>query len=174
MSYENVKVSIIVAFSNELTIGRDGGMPWVLREDLKRFKSMTMDKPVIMGRKTFESLGRPLPGRTNIVVTKQYPTSFPEGVLVFDTLEAAIDAGKKLAYDKGLGEVYVIGGGQIYAQAIDLADYIYATHIIANIDGDTKFPAIPMDRYEVFVSVPGPAVDDFNTFPTVYVSYHRK
>lgn len=174
MSYIDVKVTIIVAFSNELTIGRDGGMPWVLREDLKRFKKMTMDKPVIMGRKTFESLGRPLPGRTNIVVSNKHAATFPEGVLVFDTLEAAIDAGKKIAYDKGLGEVCVIGGGQIYAQAIDLADYIFATHIIANIDGDTKFPAIPLDKFEVFVSVPGPMPDEFNTHPTVYVSYHRR
>lgn len=174
MSKDTVKVSIIVAFSNEMTIGRDGGMPWVLREDLKRFKSITMDKPVIMGRKTFESLGRPLPGRTNIVVTKQHAATFPEGVLVCDTLEAAIDAGKQIAYDKGLGEICIIGGGQIYEQAIGLADYIYATHIIANIDGDTKFPTIPLDQYEVFVSTPGPMPDEFNTHPTVYVSYHRK
>lgn len=174
MSLQDVKVSIIVAFANDMTIGLDGGMPWTLREDLKRFRSMTLDKPVIMGRKTFESLGRPLPGRTNIVISGKYPTTFPPGVLVFDTLEAAIEAGKQIAYDKGLGEVCVIGGGQIYAQALDKADYIFATHVVANIEGDTKFPSVFTEHFAPFVSVPGPPVDEFNSHPTVYVSYHRK
>lgn len=169
-----VQVSIVVAFSNEHTIGHDGGMPWHLREDLKRFKRLTLGKPVIMGRKTFESLGKPLPGRTNIVITRQHAAAFADGVLVYDTLEAAIDAAKAVAVEQEQSEVCVIGGGQIYEQAIEFADIIHATHIIANIDGDTKFPDISMDKFAVVESQAGPMPDEFNSHPTIYLTYERK
>jgi dihydrofolate reductase len=174
MSKENVKVSIIVAYSNDHTIGFENRLPWTLREDLRRFRDITMDKPVIMGRKTFESLGKPLPGRTNVVVSKQSADKFPAGVVVCDTLEKAIDDAKQKAWDTGLGEVCVIGGGQIYQQAMEFADYIYTTVVIGDFEGDTKFPDIPSDKFAVSYSKQGPKPDAFNSHPTVYVSWYRK
>jgi dihydrofolate reductase len=142
-----IKVSLIVAMAQNNCIGKDNKMPWHISEDLKRFKSLTVGHPVIMGRKTYESilgyLSKPLPGRTNIVVSRKGFT--PEGtnenlhdIPVFDSLEKAIAHGQKIAKS----EVFIIGGAQIYGQAIYLADIIYLTQIHEDVSGDAFFPEI--------------------------------
>lgn len=123
-------------------IGRDGGMPWHLPEDLKYFKRVTMGKPIIMGRKTFQSIGRPLPGRLNIVVTRDAAYA-PEGVMVAHSLDRALDAARSRAEEDGADEIMVVGGGQIYADAVDRTDRVYLTEVHDTIDGDTAFPELP-------------------------------
>ncbi len=127
-------VSVIVAVAEGGVIGANGMMPWHISEDLRMFKRVTSGHPVVMGRRTFESLGRPLPGRTNVVVTRN-PSWSSEGVRVAGSLENAVTL-----FPPG-EEVFVIGGGEIYRQAMPLADRFYLTRIDAAYDGDTFFPA---------------------------------
>jgi len=122
-------------------IGRNGDLPWQLPADLRHFKSVTMGKPIIMGRKTFESIGRPLPGRKNIVVTRR-ANFISDGVLISNNLTAAIALGKAIASEDNVDEIMVIGGGEIYAKALSDADRLYLTEVHADIDGDTFFPAL--------------------------------
>ena len=120
-------ISIIVAVARNGVIGGGNTLLWHISEDLKRFKALTTGHPVVMGRKTFESLGRPLPNRTNVVVTRQHieiPGSLEEALALFPAQE----------------EVFVTGGGQIYAQALPLADRIYLTTVMRDYEGDTRFP----------------------------------
>ena len=132
-----MKKCLIVAVSENLAIGRGGTMPWHISEDLKFFKKTTMGCPVIMGRKTFESIGRPLPGRLNIVVSRTF--SAPEGVLSVKSLDEAWKVAEKAV--KPSGKAFVIGGGQLYAAAIDSVDRLYITRVKAVIpDADTFFP----------------------------------
>jgi dihydrofolate reductase len=135
-------VAIFVAVAENGVIGRDNGLPWRLSSDLKRFKAATIGKPVVMGRKTFESIGKPLPGRTNIVVTRD--RSFKaEGVETAASLDDALTLAKVRARCmNGADEVCIIGGGEIYRQAITVADRLYVTHVLASPDGDTRFPTI--------------------------------
>lgn len=122
--------------SRNRVIGKNGQLPWYLPEDLRRFRAVTVGKPVIMGRKTFESLGKALPDRFNVVVTRQPDYVPPTGVTVRSSLE---DALKRCA---GAPETMVIGGGEIYAQALPVADRIYLTVIDEDIEGDARFPEI--------------------------------
>jgi dihydrofolate reductase len=122
-------------------IGRNGDLPWQLPADLRHFKSVTMGKPIIMGRKTFESIGRPLPGRKNIVVTRR-ANFVSDGVLISNNLTAAIALGKAIASEDNVDEIMVIGGGEIYAKALSDAERLYLTEVHADIDGDTFFPAL--------------------------------
>lgn len=132
-----MKISIIVAVAGEKrVIGKKGGLPWYIPAELKRFKSITMGHPVIMGRKTHESISRPLPGRTNIVITHD-PDYSAEGCLVAHNLEEALRLASNASGDD---EVFVIGGGQIYAQVLPLADKLYLTYIDKEIEGDVFFP----------------------------------
>jgi dihydrofolate reductase len=125
-------ISLLVAATENGVIGRDNGMPWHLPDDLKHFKALTMAKPVLMGRKTFDSIGRPLPGRTNLVLTRSRDWSVP-GVIVVADLDAAIRAA-------AAPELVVAGGAQVYALALPRATRIYLTRIHAVIDGDTRLP----------------------------------
>lgn len=135
------KIVLVVAIAENGAIGMDGGLPWKLSSDMAFFKQHTMGKPIIMGRKTFQSIGRPLPGRTNIVVSRQ--TGYqPDGVIVVNSLEAALDHGRTIALADKVDEVAVIGGAQIYAQAMDVADRLYVTHVRAAPEGDTFFGEI--------------------------------
>lgn len=132
-----MNISIIVAIAgSKRVIGRKGGMPWQIPEELKRFKEITTGHPIIMGRKTFESIGRPLPGRTNIVVTRDLEYN-PSGVVVLHSLGEAIDQAKK---EIGSEEIFIIGGGEIYKQVLPQTDKIYLTYIDKEIEGDTYFP----------------------------------
>lgn len=119
--------------ANNRVIGKNNQMPWHLPEDLQHFKQTTMGKPIIMGRKTFESIGRPLPGRHNIVITRQDDYQ-PEGVSV----AATFDEAKRLAGN--VEEIAVIGGGQLYKQLLPIADKLYLTEINIDVEGDTYFP----------------------------------
>ncbi|MFC7049071.1 dihydrofolate reductase [Emcibacter nanhaiensis] len=135
----SVKVSLIVAMAENRVIGKDNTLPWRISSDLQYFKEKTMGKPVIMGRKTFDSIGQPLPGRTNIVITRD--TSFgPEGVIPAFEPEMALDVGQSLAAAKGLEEVMVIGGAQIYDLVMPQADRLYLTLVKGQVEGDALFP----------------------------------
>ncbi|WVD64956.1 type 3 dihydrofolate reductase [Utexia brackfieldae] len=129
-------ISLIAAMANHRVIGKNNQMPWHLPADLAWFKQNTVNKPIIMGRKTFESIGRPLPNRHNIIITRQpIDATLPQSMVSWvNSLEQAIKAAKPAS------EVMIIGGGNIYQQALPLANRLYLTHIQANLDGDTHFP----------------------------------
>jgi dihydrofolate reductase len=129
-----MRISLIVAAAENGVIGAGNQMPWRLPDDLKRFKAITMGKPVLMGRKTYESIGKPLPGRTNIVLSRRDLTL--AGCLVVDSISAAIAAAADAA------ELAVIGGAEVYAQALPSADLIHLTRVHATIEGDAMFPAL--------------------------------
>ena len=148
-----MKISIIVAASTNNVIGVDGELPWRLPEDLRRFKAITMGKPMIMGRATFESIGRALPGRRSIVLTRQTDFS-ADGCDVVPSVDAA------LALARDADEVMVIGGGEIYRQFLPLADCIYLTRVQAEINGDTRFPELDMNEWEVAAVEEYPAGDE--------------
>ena len=130
-----MKVSLIAAVADNGVIGRAGAMPWRLAGDLKHFKAVTLGKPVVMGRRTFQSLGEPLPGRTNIVITRDDSFSAP-GAFIVHSLKGALRA----AEEEGAAECMIIGGGEIYALALALADRFYLTEVHASPQGDTRFP----------------------------------
>lgn len=132
-------LSLIVAMARNRVIGRDNGLPWHLPEDLKYFKAATMGKPILMGRKTFESIGRPLPGRLNIVITRDSEWRH-EGVMVADSLEEALAQAAKDPSALAAGEIMVIGGEQIYRATIEKADRLYITRVDAGVEGDAFFP----------------------------------
>lgn len=135
-------IVIHVAVAENGVIGVDGDLPWKLSTDLKRFKAGTMGRPIIMGRKTYESIGRPLPGRLNIVVTRD-PNWGAEGVETVRSLADAITLGTARGRCMpGPDEIAIIGGGQIYAQSVSLADKLHVTHVLARLEGDTTFPDI--------------------------------
>lgn len=134
-----MKLAIIVAQDKNRAIGIENKLPWHLPEDLRYFKRVTMGKPIIMGRNTFESIGRPLPGRVNIVVSRQEGYS-PEGVKVVNSLEAATELAESVCLIDGVDEAMIIGGAQIYSQAIGVADRLYLTEVDAEINGDAWFP----------------------------------
>jgi len=133
MVYNNL--SIIVAVSENNVIGKNNQLIWRISEDLKRFKSLTMGHHIIMGRKTWESIGRPLPGRVNVVVSRNSDFS-AEGVTVVDSLAKAIEFAKKDS------ELFVVGGGELYRQALPLAKKLYITRVHKEFEGDTFFPEI--------------------------------
>ncbi len=134
-----MRLSLIVAASQNNVIGRDNQLPWHLPEDLSYFKSVTMGKPLLMGRKTFESIGRPLPGRTNIVITRN-STWRQEGVEVASNIDSALVLAKSAFSESADDEVMVIGGEQIYRLCLPFAQRLYLTYIDAHVDGDAFFP----------------------------------
>ncbi len=141
------EIALIVAKAENDTIGRDNQLPWHLPDDLAYFKRVTMGKPIIMGRKTFESIGRPLPGRPNIVITRQ-PGWLAEGVTVCNSVEQAIALGRHMAEQAGVDEAMVIGGSEIYRQALPLASRLYLTQVHAEVPGDAHFPAIEPSQWQ--------------------------
>ena len=136
-----MKISLIVAMANHRVIGKGNALPWHLPADLRHFKATTMGHPIIMGRKTHESIGRPLPGRTNIVVTHKRDFR-AEGCVVVHSLHEALQAAGEA------DEVFIMGGASLYEQALPLADRIYLTRIDADIDGDTYFPEIDWTEWQ--------------------------
>jgi dihydrofolate reductase len=148
-----MKVSMIVAAAANNVIGADGGLPWHLSEDLRRFKELTMGKPMIMGRLTFESIGRALAGRRSIVITRQADYK-PAGVDVVASAEAAL----KLAGNAD--EVMIIGGGRVYEEFMPMTDRIYLTRVHTEFDGDTFFPKIDEDEWRIVSSQPLPPNDE--------------
>ena len=140
------RIAIIVAAAENGVIGANGGLPWRLSSDLKRFRALTMGKPMIMGRKTFQSLGKPLDGRDNIVVSRD-PGFRPDGVLVAPSLEAALDLAAACAERRGSDEIMVIGGAEIYRAALPLAGRIYLTRVHARPQGDATFAPLDPARW---------------------------
>jgi dihydrofolate reductase len=140
-AFGRVDIILVVAVAENGVIGRDNAMPWRIKSDLKYFRSVTMNKPVIMGRKTFASIGKPLPGRTNIVVTRNSEFTAPD-VLVAPGIEQALSAARGDALRRGTNEIAVIGGTDIFAQTLAMADRIALTRVHANPPGDTYMPAI--------------------------------
>ena len=141
-----MRLAVIVAAARNGTIGRNNALPWHLPEDLRYFKRVTMGKPIVMGRKTFESIGRPLPGRTNIVISRR-PDYAPEGVRVVDSLDAALALAEEIAVIDGSDELLVIGGAEIYRAAIPRASRLYLTEVHADVEGDACLPAIEWARW---------------------------
>ena len=135
------RIVFVVAVSRNGVIGRAGGLPWHISSDLKRFKAITMGKPLIMGRKTWESLPKkPLPGRQNIVITRQKNYQAEGAVVVADTASALAAAGK-------VEEICVIGGGEIFTKFLAKADRIYLTEVDLEVEGDTRFPVIDPNQW---------------------------
>lgn len=143
---------LIVAYASNRVIGRDNALPWRLRGDLAHFKRTTLGHPIVMGRKTWESLGRPLPGRQNIVITRD-PAYAAGGATVVHTLEEALAAAGDAA------QVFVIGGAQIYAAALDRADTLIATEVHADVPGDAWFPPLPPGQWRESSREPQPPED---------------
>ncbi len=133
-------ISLIVAMARNRVIGRDNALPWRLPADLKHFRRVTMGKSIVMGRKTFDSIGKPLDGRKNIVITRN-PDYRPDGVTVVDSLDGALNAA-------GDSEVMIIGGATIYEQVLPRADRIYLTLIDAAFDGDARFPELNQEEWQ--------------------------
>ncbi len=127
------KISLVCAMANNRVIGKDNGMPWHLPADLKHFKRVTMDKPIVMGRKTYESIGRPLPGRRNVVISRN-PNFQAQGCDIVDSIESALTLLDKNA------EIMIIGGGYLYSQVIEKANILHLSFIDLDVDGDTFFP----------------------------------
>lgn len=146
-------------------IGKDNELLWHLPDDFKHFKAITMAKPILMGRKTYQSIGRPLPGRKNIVVTRDL-TFTADGVLVVNSIDAALDAVKEDA------EVMVIGGASFYQQMLPLADRLYVTHVHHHFDADTFFPEIDADQWRV-VEQTEHAADERHAYSFSFVEYQK-
>lgn len=160
-----MNLTIIAAMSENRVIGRDNDLAWHLPDDLKRFKELTKGHHVIMGRKTFESVGKPLPGRTNIIVTNQKEYKAP-GCIIVHTLKEAI---QKAENDK---QPYIIGGGKIYDQALPLCDTLEITHIHAQVEGDTYFPEVDTSKWQIVAKESHPA-DDKHEFAFDFLTYQR-
>lgn len=164
------KVALVVAAATNGVIGLNGRMPWRIPSDLKTFRRLTMGRPIIMGRKTFQSIGRALEGRTNIVVTRD--ASFRAyDVIVVSSFQNALSLGAKVAGTDG--EVMIIGGGEIYQMALPLADVVYMTEIAAEPEGDTVFPPLSPDEWvETARTVIEP--DPRDDYPVSLVTYSRQ
>lgn len=146
----DVLVSMIVAMADNRCIGKGNALPWRISEDLKFFKSVTMGKPVIMGRKTFQSIGKALPGRANIVITRNpEPFEDDETIEPVESIDLALRAGRMVASITGTEEVVVIGGSQIYEACLGEATRIYLTEVHTTIDGDAFFPELGPEWKEV-------------------------
>lgn len=165
-------VTLVAAVSQNSVIGRDGGLPWRLSGDLKRFKADTMGKPIIMGRKTFQSIGRALPGRANIVVTRDGGLA-GQGVDVAGSVDEALTLADVRARCSGAGEICVIGGGEIYCQTFGRADRLLITRVLAEIEGDTVFPAIDPGEW-VLAHFQAHDAGERDSHPTRYEVWHRK
>jgi len=159
-------LSIIVAMANDRVIGLNNQMPWHLPADLAWFKKNTLNKPVIMGRKTFESIGRPLPNRHNIIISRTPQHSDNENITWVTSLEQALDLTQHNE------EVFIIGGGNIYLQALPKVARLYLTHIDAKLDGDTRFPKYHPEKWQ-HVFVESHQADDKNPYQYTFEILQR-
>jgi dihydrofolate reductase len=162
-------ISLILAMDEDYGIGRDNQIPWHLSADLRRFKQITMGHCIIMGRKTYESIGRTLPGRISIVITRNNNFPSPEGILCVDSLENALLSAQKL----GETEAFIIGGGEIFRQSLPLADQIYLTRVHTHAQADVFISQINPDEWLVSDEKFLPA-DDKNQFDSTFALLKRK
>lgn len=168
MSDSPVKVSLVVAMDEHDLIGADGGMPWYLPADLKHFKRVTMGHPILMGRRTHESIGRALPGRENLVLTRDADYRADGCRVVTD-----IDAARAWVHESGASELMVIGGAQVYAALLPEADRLHLTRIHARFKGDTRFPALDWTQWEQ-LSRRRYGADERNPYPYSFITLRRK
>lgn len=157
-----MKICIIAAVADNGVIGNQGKIPWHIPEDLKRFKKITTGHAVIMGRKTFDSIGRPLPDRLNVVLTRKNDHGLPSSVTVADTLEKALEACRR----RGVEKAFVIGGAEVYAQAIPAADEMILTIVHRSVEGDARFPEWDRSPWKEAGHEEGPGI--------TYVTYRRE
>lgn len=156
---KTLPLSLIAALGENRVIGVDNSMPWHLPGDFKYFKATTLGKPIIMGRKTWDSLGRPLPGRLNIVVSRQTGLAL-EGAEVFPSLDAAVERAEEWAKAQGVDELMLIGGAQLYAQGLEQADRLYLTRVALSPDGDAWFPEFDLNQWTLVSNVENAAEGD--------------
>lgn len=162
-------VTLVVGIAQNGVIGSDGGLPWRLSTDLKRFKATTMGKPILMGRKTWDSLPkRPLPGRHNIVITRDRAFE-ADGASVANSVDEALAAARR----DGASEACVIGGGEIYRLTMPFADRLDVTHVLGEVEGDTVFPPIENDEWRLIAEQDHPA-GERDTHPTRHAIYERR
>jgi len=166
-------IALIVAMAENGVIGKNNALPWHLPEDLKYFKATTMAKPIIMGRKTYESIGRPLPGRTNIVLTRDETCLFPESVRRVADLAEAVKLAEAIAKEGGADEVMVIGGQQIYQLFMPIAERLYLTKVHASVDGDAYLTGINENEWHLLSEELHDA-NDINPYPYSFCVYERK
>ena len=167
-----IELSVIVAVAQNGVVGRNGALPWQLPADLQFFKRTTMGKPIVMGRKTYESIGRALPGRTNIVVSHNAEFSAP-GVTVVSCIKDALSLAQDIALTDGVQELMVIGGAGIYAAAIPLADRLYITEVHAVVEGDAYLPEVDWQQWREVSRDRHRAIDP-NPYDFSFVIYQRR
>jgi dihydrofolate reductase len=165
-------IALIAAVAENGVIGAKGGLPWRVKSDFRHFRATTMGKPVIMGRRTFESIGKPLDGRINIVVTRQAQWRH-DGVTAVRSLEAALTLAKQAARDTGASALFVIGGGELFHEALPLAQRLYITHINAAPEGDVSFPDMARDEWRE-VSREELPPSDGDTATAIHAVYERR
>lgn len=166
------RVVIVVAAARNGVIGRDGDMPWRLPTDLKHFKALTLGRPVVMGRKTWQSIGRPLPGRPNIVITRD-AGFVAQGAERVGSLEEGVQRAQAKADGLGVDDICIIGGGQVYRDAMSFADIIQMTVVEADIEGDTVFPTIDASLFEK-VSEVAPPRGETDSHSVVFTTWRRR
>ncbi|WP_375632965.1 MULTISPECIES: dihydrofolate reductase [unclassified Bartonella] len=167
-----ISICLIAAVAENGVIGREGAMPWHLSTDLQRFKALTLRKPIIMGRKTWDSIGRPLPERTNIVITRDC-TFCAEGAVVAHSLSQACSLATNVASQNDVEEIFIIGGGEIFQQGLHMADKIFLTEVLASIEGDSFFPVFDKEKWTIVQTQDIPKGDK-DSHPTRFVVYERK
>ena len=163
-----MEISIIAAIDENFGIGLEGRLPWSLPSDLKRFKKITLGHTVLMGRKTYESIGRPLPGRTMLVLTRQ-KDFHPAGCLTVQSLEEGIEMAQK----NGENELFIIGGGQVYRQAYPLCHRLYLTRVQTRVNTDVQFPVIDYSMWQPVEQIEQPK-DETHSYSYVFEVYQRK
>ena len=166
-----MKVALIWAMARNRVIGKDNRLPWHLPADLRRFKATTLGAPMIMGRRTFESIGRPLPGRANIVLASSNP-SWGDSVILVPSLAAGIEQAQTIAQRDGLERCFVAGGSALYAAALPIADELYVTTVDADVEGDTWFPEFDLGGFEC-VEEETFAADDRHQYGFTMAQYVR-
>jgi len=163
-----MKISQIAAVGKNRVIGKEDGLVWKLPDDFKRFKAITSHHYILMGRKTFDTLGNPLPNRTHVVITRKNDYQVPEGHHVFHSIEEGIDFCKK----EGVKHLFVIGGGEIYQQTLALSDELLLTQVEASPDGDAHYPEFDRSEFKVtFEEYHG--ADEKNEYAFTFVNYER-
>lgn len=167
-------VAIVVAVARNGVIGKNGGLPWRLSSDLKAFRRLTMGKPIIMGRRTFQSIGKALDGRDNIVVTSNEDFKAP-GVHVAASVNEALAIAKRCALDRKVNEVMIIGGAKLYADTLPLTDRLYWTEVDAEVDGDVSFPPLNWDNWRLVSREINNKTerDDFHSTMSIFDRIHQ-
>jgi dihydrofolate reductase len=166
----SARIAQIVAMADNRVIGANGGLPWRIPADLKHFKAMTMGKPIVMGRRTYDSIGKPLPGRPNIVVSRGR-ADYPDGVDVAHDIDAAMTIAQRRADEIGADEIMIIGGATLYEATLARADRLYLTEIHGTVDGDTYFPEIDPAAWR---EVERKDRDDIHNVPVSFVTLDRR